>query len=177
MSSQNVSLAPRDLSAQGQIQGWVQTDKKVHQELARLALEMPSANAILHLMVSRMNRGSSGVLITNEAIASFLGINTRTVERAVKLLKSKQFIQIIKAGKQNAYIINSKVAWQGKRGARYVSFHAEIIAHENDQNESVDQLIEDGKHLKHIPVLGIGERLYVTNNEIDPPDQNEMDLP
>ena len=161
----------------GNVQGWVQTDKATHQDMWKLNLEMPSALTILHFFISRMARGSNGVVMSHKAIANTIGMTDKTVMRATKLLDDRRFIQTLKSGNQNAYIINSKVAWQGPRGSRYVTFSADILVHECEQAKPVDQLIEEQKELKRVPILDFGERLHVLNNPIEPPDQNEMDLP
>ena len=48
---------------------------------------------------------------------------------------------------------------------------------EGEQTTPVDQLIEEAKTLIQVPSMLPGERLLVGNEEIDPPDQQEMELP
>ena len=49
-------------------------------------------------------------------MAAAMGIADRTAKTAVAALADARFIQILKSGKSNVYIINSQVAWQGERG-------------------------------------------------------------
>jgi lauroyl/myristoyl acyltransferase len=170
-------INPDEVHSRGAVQGWVQTDKKAHQEMARLAVKFPLAIAIIHFLCSRMQRGTNAVIISQDAMAEWLGISKSSVIRSINVLNEQHYIQILKSGKSSIYVVNHQVAWQGKRGYRYATFGAEILITESEQVESVDTLIENGKKLKSIPVPQLGERLHVLNDPIVPPDQNEMDLP
>jgi hypothetical protein len=72
-------------------------------------------------------------------------------------------------------VVNTKVAWQGRRGARFAHFHADIIAYENEQPKGKD--LDDKEPLMQIPTAEPGERILVTNAPKEPPDQQEMELP
>ena len=61
----------------------------------------------------------------------------------------------------------------GKARERFAAFNAEILAFESEQPEGFDTLLP----LKSVPQLQKGERLLVGNEELPPPDQQEMDLP
>jgi hypothetical protein len=91
----------------------------------------------------------------------------------LKYLVDHNFVQIIKAGGVSVYVVNSRVAWQGERGARYAAFGADVIAIESEQTTDLDNL----PPLKSVPVLYDGERILVGNEEGPPPDQQEMELP
>ena len=110
-------------------------------------------------------------------MAAAMGIADRTAKTAVAALADARFIQILKSGKSNVYIINSQVAWQGARGARFAAFNAEIVLAEAEQMEPVDKLIEDARELMTVPQLLPGERALVGNEEGAPPDQQELHLP
>ena len=79
----------------------------------------------------------------------------QTGRRKTLLLRfaDARFIQILKSGKSNVYIINSQVAWQGERGARFAAFNSEIVLAEQEQIVPVDKLIEDAKELVTVPLL------------------------
>lgn len=173
----NVSILSDAESARGQLQGWLQTDKAVHQKMWRFGLKNPSGLAILHFLLGRLHRGSNAVAISAASMAKVMGISSRTVQTAVVALAKARFIQILKVGTANVYVINSQVAWQGERGGRFAVFNSEIIVGESDQSTPVDELIEQAKQLERLPVPEVGERVLVGNEKIDPPDQQEMDLP
>ena len=111
--------------------------------------------------------------MSQQAIATGIGGKRETVNRALRYLVTHNFVQIIKAGGVSVYVVNSRVAWQGERGARYAAFGADVIAIESEQTTNLD----DKTPLKSVPVMYDGERLLVGNEEIDPPDQGELELP
>jgi hypothetical protein len=170
-------INPDEVHSRGAVQGWVQTDKKAHQEMARLAVKFPLAIAIIHFLSSRMHRGTNAVMISPDAMAQWLGISKSSVIRSINVLKEQNYIQVLKSGKSAIYVINNQVAWQGKRGYRFATFGAQVMIHESEQTEPVDTLIKNAKKLKPVPVPLYNERVFVTNEEIPPPDQKEMDLP
>jgi hypothetical protein len=117
---------------------------------------------------------SNALMVSQQAMAKQLKIAPRSVKGAVSVLLKHGFIQVVKVGTSNVYVVNTKVAWQGNRGARFAHFRADILAIESEQD--IDT-IDNQEPLKKVPVLMSGERLLIDNNEIDPPDQQEMELP
>lgn len=152
--------------------GWLQFEKKATRELQHLAMASPPAMGTLMYIVSNMN-GTNALMASQQAIASGLGCTRETVNIAIKELQKRQFIQVIKSGGANIYVVNSRVAWQGKRGARFTTFRADIIAIESEQKTDIDSK----EPLKGVPIFHPGERLLVGNENLDPPDQQEMELP
>jgi hypothetical protein len=152
--------------------GWLQFEKKAMKELQVLAIKSPVAMGTLMYMVNRMSR-SNALVVSQQAIANELGIKRESVNRAIKHLTDHNFVQVIKAGGASVYVVNSRVAWQGDRGARYAAFGADVIALETEQTGELDNL----PPLKGVPRMHEGERLLVGNEPIEPPDQGELELP
>lgn len=152
--------------------GWLQLEKKAAKELQSLAIRSPAAMGTLMYMVNHMSR-SNALVVSQKAMAKELGISLKSVGNSVKLLALHHFIETIKVGNTSVYVVNSRVAWQGERGARYAAFGADVIALESEQ----DRPIDDQPALKSVPQLRQGERLMVGNEPGDPPDQGELDLP
>jgi DNA-binding transcriptional regulator YhcF (GntR family) len=152
--------------------GWLQFEKKALGELTKLSMASPAAMGTLMYLVNHMSR-SNALVVSQQAIATGIGGKRETVNRALKYLVDHNFVQIIKAGGVSVYVVNSRVAWQGERGARYAAFGADVIAIESEQTIDLDNTTP----LKSVPKLHDGERLLVGNERIDPPDQQEMNLP
>lgn len=152
--------------------GWLQLEKKAAKALQELTLRSPAAMATLIYMINHMSR-SNALVVSQKAIASELKISLKSVGNSVKLLTTHNFIETLKVGNTTVYVVNSRVAWQGERGARYAAFGADVIALEAEQDAPVDARAP----LKQVPVLREGERLHVGNEPIDPPDQGELNLP
>jgi hypothetical protein len=170
----NISLP----DGRGQQQGWLMSDKKAHQAMWQFGVQPGNGTAIvvLHFLTSRLHRGTNAVVMSFEAIAKTMNLTDKTIKTAIKKLADARFIQILKSGKSNVYVINHQVAWQGSRGARFAAFGAELLVHEGEQDTPVDQLIEGAKELQTVPILDFGERLLVGNETVDPPDQGELSL-
>lgn len=151
--------------------GWLQFEKKALKELQDLAIKSPASMGTLMYMVNRMSR-SNALVVSQQAIAAELGISRQTVNGAIRFLVEHNFVQVIKAGGNSVYVVNSRVAWQGERGARYAAFGADVIALETEQTGPIDSL----KPLKSVPKLHEGERLLVGNEKVPPPDQGELEL-
>lgn len=152
--------------------GWLQFEKKALGELTKLSMASPAAMGTLMYLVNHMSR-SNALVVSQQAIADGIGGKRGTVNKAIKFLSDHNFIQIVKAGGVSVYVVNSRVAWQGDRGARYAAFGADVIALESEQTGDLDNL----PPLKSVPILYDGERLLVGNEEGPPPDQQEMELP
>lgn len=152
--------------------GWLQFEKKAVRELQDLAMRSPAAMGTLMYMVTNMSR-SNALVVSQQAIATGLKCSRVTVNQAIRYLVEHNFVQVIKAGGSTVYVVNSRVAWQGERGARYAAFGADVIAIESEQTIDLD----DQTPLKSVPKLREGERLLVGNEAIEPPDQGELDLP
>jgi DNA-binding transcriptional regulator YhcF (GntR family) len=134
-------------------QGWVQTDKLAHDAMWKVGRMNSTALPLLHYMVAHIRRGSGGVVISANTLAADLGVTPRTIQNAVALLKKCNFIQVLKSGNTNVYIINSQVAWQGKRGGRYAAFNAAIKVHESEQDDTVENLMAEAENLIPVPQM------------------------
>jgi len=151
--------------------GWLQVEKKVGQELQRLAIKHPSAMGTLLYLVNNMGRNNA-LVVSQAVIAEKVGIGRQAVSTAVKTLSKHNFIEVVKVGNLCVYRVNTRVAWQGHRGERYAHFHADVIAVEKEQTG-----IDDQAPLKQVPVTDGDERILIGNEPIDPPDQGELSLP
>jgi DNA-binding transcriptional regulator YhcF (GntR family) len=172
-SMTNVSVPLSDKEATPTF-GWLMVDKKPIQALKKLAISHPIAMGCLMHFVENMSR-SNAYMASQKNIAEQLGVSTVAVKKAVAVLEDSRFVQIVKIGTSNAYVVNTRVAWQGRRGSRFAHFHADIIAYENEQPKGKD--LDNKDPLIQIPTTEPGERLLVMNTKIDPPDQQEMELP
>jgi hypothetical protein len=153
--------------------GWLQVDKKVGQELQKLAVKHPAAMGILMYLMTNMGRNNA-LAVSQAVIAKKVGVTLSAVNRSMKILGQHRFIEVIKVANLCVYRVNTQVAWQGNRGERFAYFMADVIAFEGEQADGSLDTIEP---LKRIPILEDGERYLIGNEKVDPPDQHEMELP
>lgn len=154
------------------ITGWLQMEKRTAVELQKLTMRSPTAMAALMLMVGRMSK-TNALIMSQQAMADELGVTRKSINTAMALLEKCRFIDIVKVGTTPVYKVNTAVAWQGERGARFAHFHASVFAVEKEQERDLDIPQEP---LKSVPVAQEGERLLVGNEPMDPPDQGELSL-
>ena len=159
---------------------WVQTERKAHEAWARLGIRKPTASAVLHHLVAQMGH-QNAVVISQKLLASMLGVDVRTVQRAVRDLVAEHWIQVIRLGKgkEAAYVVNDRVAWgQPRDQLRFSVFSATVIADAGDQDAETLATTD----LRRIPTLYPGERQLPAGPGEDPPSQPsipglEPDLP
>ena len=154
---------------------YVQVTRGYISEMRQLSRRSPLAHSILWLLVERMNK-TNAVVISQQALAELLDSHKGSISRAVKLLSQENWIQVLKIGTSNAYVVNSTVVWRAsnKTGVRYTVFNAEVVATETEQSK---QELErwDAMELKHVPVISKNESMILGNEDLPPPDQVEMD--
>ena len=167
----DIGSAPR-ASSRG---SWVQTERQAHEAWADLIRRHPNAARLLHLLVANMEPGGGAVVASQGVLAELLGVHRNSVRRAIRTLEDERWIEVVQLGGKGGalgYVVNSKVAWSGRRdGRRYARFTAEVLAAESEQTTP----IADRPNLRRIPTLTRGERQLPTGPGEDPPSQPSLE--
>jgi DNA-binding transcriptional regulator YhcF (GntR family) len=152
---------------------WVQTERKAHEEWAGLIARKPRAAALLHHLVAQMG-SQNAVVVSQRTLSKLMGCHLETVKRAIRDLAAERWIQVVKMngpGTVCAYVVNDRVAFQGKReNMRFSLFSATIIADAEDQ----EPLALEHSDLRRIPALFPGERQLPSGPGAEPPSQPAM---
>lgn len=175
-NGRNVTIAGDD-GPGNKKQGWTQTDKLAHDFMWKVGMKNATALPLLHYMVAHINRGAGGVVVSAQTLARDLGVTPRTIQTAVGILRKCNFIQVLKSGNTNVYVINSQVAWQGKRGLRFATFNASIKVHEEEQEQAVDELIDEAEQLVPVPEMKFSGDLRVDIIDNDSGDILREEMP
>lgn len=152
--------------------GYYMMSRAAEKNLRILQRENSSASLVFSVIRENMQIGTNAVTVSNEALAKILGMSTRTIVRATKHLKDNHYVQAIKIGTTNTYVVNEQVAFAGSAGQRKAVFSATVVAHECEQEEGWDQV----KKLKAVPVIYEDERVILGCDELPPPDQQDLNL-
>lgn len=128
---------------------FLQLSKDAVPELAALAKKNIRAFDLLMLLIQKMDR-QNAIMMSSASISTVLGISPATFKRAMAVLRDDRWVQIVKVGTSNAYLVNSRAFWQSYRTHRVASFNARIITTGAEQKESMRRLEE--VTLKKIPV-------------------------
>lgn len=140
-------------------------------DIRELSRRSPSAFQVFMLLTERMNK-TNAIVISQSTLCQILNYGRTAIHNAIRLLESERWLQIVKIGTANGYVINSKVVWRDHSGKRYASFYAEVVVSESDQGRPVEDW--DNVELRHVPVLQAGEHPLSTDDLPPPPDQTEM---
>lgn len=142
-------------------------------DIRMLSKRNPASFQVLLYLAERMTRANA-VVMSAEALGDAVGYSRSTIHRAVTLLENEQWLQVLKSGNTNAYVINSRVMWRDHSGKRFSSFFAEVIISEGEQGRSVEEIDAQADQLRHVPIVESGALLIDDGAELDPPDQTDL---
>lgn len=134
----------------------------------QLAKRAPAAFQVMMVLVEKMNR-MNAIACSQKTLAKITDCNLRTIKRAIALLEEEKWVQVIKIGTSNAYVVNSKVFWQNTREGRFAVFNATIVADQEEQNFKAEDW--DGIELKHFPYLAQNEQAILAG-----PDEKQQEI-
>lgn len=164
MSDPNVRLKPNP-------NDFVQVTRGHLRDLRELAKRSPAAWQVFMLLTERMNRGNA-IVVSQTTMSKILGYTRPTVNIAIKLLEAGHWLQVVKVGTANAYVLNSKVVWRDLGGKRYAGFYAEILVSEDEQGHPIEDW--DKIELRQVPLLGPNEHPMIDDEPLPPPDQRDL---
>ncbi|EKL5365116.1 plasmid replication initiator-like protein [Escherichia coli] len=152
--------------------GYYMMSRAAEKNLRALQNTNPAAALVFSVIRENMQIGSNAVTISNTALCKIIGKSRATVTRAIKHLVDHRYVDIVKVGTTNTYVVNEQVAFAGSPGQRKAVFSATVVAHECEQDEGWDQV----KKLKAVPVIYDDERPILGCDELPPPDQQDLEL-
>ena len=164
---------------------WVQTERAAHESWAKLIAKAPKAASLMHILTARVG-DHNAVVISHKNLARLLGVKSvTTVKTAIAVLQDANWIEVRQIGKNgtvNAYVINDRVAWSGKRdGIRYSLFSATVIVSSDEQADELT-LSQKATELRRIITTEPGEHQLPSGDGLPPPSEPalpgmEPDLP
>jgi len=120
-----------------------------------LMRKSPAAYRVLRF-ISRNMDNYNALICSQQVFAESLGYSKVTISNAVKLLKEKKYIDIVKSGNNNVYLINKELYWHSY-GTNYAraEFGAKIIVSADEQEPAEREKIKlKAKKYKAIEVEG-----------------------
>ena len=143
---------------------FVQLYKKELKQLRGLVKLNPTAAQILLVFVEKMNK-QNAVIMSFKTLEQITKKTRQTCSKAVKDLREANFINIIKVGNANAYVVNSNVFWStdNQIKEKFAIFTATVVACGADQDDDFEDW--SGVELKQIPIIYPGEQLTFLNDK------------
>ena len=145
---------------------FVQLYKKELKQLRALVKLNPTAAQILLIFVEKMNK-QNAIIMSFKTMEKITKKTRQTCSKAVRDLREAKFINIIKVGTANAYVVNSNVFWSTDNAIKdkFALFTATVVACGEEQDDD----FEDWKDikLKKIPIFHPGEQLLLIEDDED----------
>lgn len=147
---------------------FLQLEKSNMTNMRGLISVSPKAAELLFLLAEHMNH-QNALVISMKTLMQILNWSRPTISEAVRILSVDKWIQVVKIGTANAYVINSGVFWQAARNLKLATFSAQIVANADEQVVHPDKM---GKVvLRNLPHVEV--KLKQRRGEV-PQDQVEM---
>ena len=152
--------------------GYYMMSRASEKNLRVLQNDSPPGALVFSVIRENMQMGTNAVTISNGVLSKILGKSRATITRAISYLATNNYVQIIKVGNVNTYVVNEQIAFSGRAGQRTAVYSATMVAHESEQEEGWDRI----KKLKSVPLIYENERAILSSENLSPPDQKDIDL-
>lgn len=132
---------------------YVQLYRSSMRALRQLALEAPTAHAVLYVLMERINERNA-LVASYSTLAKLTGKSRATISRALSELRQRNYIEIVKAGNVSVIVVNKRVVWATDTGLRgkLAVFDARVIVSSDEQDEP-ERLGQEPELVKLPPVL------------------------
>lgn len=104
-------------------------------ELTKMAGENYTAYRVFQLICKNMD-GTNALVISMNALSEIMQLSRQSISKAVKYLKENGWIDVLKSGTSNVYVVNPDVAWTsyGEQKA-YCKFNANVLLCASENTE------------------------------------------
>lgn len=111
--------------------------------------ENPTALNIFLWVVKHMDNRNA-LVVSQQAIAEALSLHKNTVYLAVKYLKEKKALTVLRSSNTNIFAINAQIAWRDTADAKkFAHFDAKVYISESEQQEEQDKPLFDTQLVGH----------------------------
>ena len=123
---------------------WTQQNNDEEAREARYWLMKESSDAycVMDFLASNMDNYNA-VICSYRVLQEKLGYSQATIARAIKLLKDHKYIQVLRTGGSNIYMINKQLYWNSwGMNYAYAEFGANIIISASEQDKDTQERIK-----------------------------------
>lgn len=140
-----------------------------------LIKKQPLAAEIMFYFMEVMGKNTNAIVCSYKTLQEVTGYSRPSVGRALKTLKEMNWVDTVRVGSATAYAVNERIVWQSGRNQRkYAMFSATVVASQSEQDKDYDT--ENKAPIRHIPFVDRSERVLIADDQLPPPDQQELDL-
>lgn len=93
------------------------------------------ASSILNFIMEHMDN-KNALICSQQVFMDYFEVSRPTVARAIKLLYENGFIDILKSGTSNVYIVNKEIAWTSWNNQKeYCQFNGNILISKTENKD------------------------------------------
>lgn len=93
------------------------------------------ASSILNFIIEHMD-SKNALICSQQVFVDYFEISRATVGRAIKLLYDNGFVDILKSGTSNVYIVNKEIAWTSWNNQKeYCQFNGNILISKTENKD------------------------------------------
>ena len=171
-----LGMLMRELAPQNNRQAeFVQLYRSAMRAMSTLALEAPMAHAVLYVLLERINERNA-LVVSNATLCKLTGKSRATITRALAELRTRNYIETLRAGNLTVIVVNQRVAWTTDTALRgkLAIFDARVIVSEDEQDNP--QLGREPNLMRLPPVL-VPPEIASSIDDEDPTNRGQRSLP
>lgn len=121
-------------------QRFLQVNEERYNDEDWLIKNNPAAYRVLRFLTKNMDNYNA-VICSYATMAEILGYSRPTLSSAIKLLKEKKYIDVVRTGGSNVYLINKELYWHSYgNNYQYAEFGAKIIISSSEQDQNIEKV-------------------------------------
>ncbi len=121
---------------------WYQFNRDHTADMIWLTKNHPKAQVVLWFLLDQMD-DYNAVMCSYKVLEEALDMSHATVARAVRVLKDRGYLAILKSGTSNVYVVNKDLAWGSwGRNFKYCKFPANVVLSATENEEYLKTLKE-----------------------------------
>lgn len=112
--------------------------------------ENPTALSVFLWIVKYMD-SRNALVASQQAIAENLGLHKNTVYLAIKYLKEKSALTVLRSSNTHVFALNAQIVWRDTaESKRFAHFDAKIFISESEQQEDDNKPLFDTQLIGHV---------------------------
>lgn len=120
-------MSNRELMEEQRNKNFVMMYRDHMPELRWLMKKSGIASSILNFIMEHMDN-KNALCCSYQVFIDYFDVSKDTVRRSIKLLKDNGFIDVLKSGTSNVYIVNEEIAWTSwENQKKYCKFQGNIL--------------------------------------------------
>ena len=114
---------------------FIQLSRQNMSVLREMAVENPTAMAMFMFLSQHMDR-SGAIVCSQTLLQEALGKSRKSIFNAIKYLKEKNLIEVLRTGTANMYALNYEIVWASwNTNKKYAAFKGNILISKSENEE------------------------------------------